>query len=325
MSDDRLLSAGLMAGAILLLGVAAIIMLRAVSARELETRVLSATRGQARGAADADTPPIGIRRLLFWVGKLVRGRTRVWSERDILVLEGMIAGSGMNPAQVLPMILGLKAMLVFAVPGLAFAYGKVAGLTGNQQLLLLCLAIPIGMLGPEWALAWLRRPYLASLRRGIPDALDLLVVCSEAGMGLENALAHVSQEIRHSNPAISVALAKLLDELLVLPDRREAFRNFAERTGVEGARRLATIIGQAMRYGTPLSRALRTIAVDLRRERLLALETKAARLPVLLILPLIFCIMPSMFIVVAGPSMLRLTDTLHQMAVRTAPHPKPTP
>ena len=84
----------------------------------------------------------------------------------------------------------------------------------------------------------------------------------------KRALEHVSKEIRHSNPAVSVALAKLLDELLVLPDRREAFRNFGNRTGIDGARRLATMLGQSMQYGTPLSQVLRTIAVDLRRERI---------------------------------------------------------
>jgi tight adherence protein C len=174
-------------------------------------------------------------------------------------------------------------------------------------------------MGPEWGLTLLRRPYLAALRRGVPDALDLLVVCSEAGMGLESALEHVSQEIRHSNPAISVALSKLLDELRVLPDRRDAFRNFADRTGVEGARRVATMLGQSMQYGTPLSQALRTVALDLRRERMIALEAKAVRLPVLLVMPLILFIMPSLFIVLAGPAILHLTDALHA-AVAHAHH-----
>ena len=168
----------------------------------------------------------------------------------------------------------------------------------------------------------LRRRYMAALRRGIPDALDLLVVCSEAGMALESALEHVSVEIQHSNPPVAVALAKLLDELLVLPDRREAFRNFGDRTGIEGAKRLATMLGQAMQYGTPLSQVLRTIAVDLRRERINALETKAARLPVLLVMPLILFIMPSMFIVLAGPAMLQLATTLHVLAHGMAAAPK---
>jgi len=97
----------------------------------------------------------------------------------------------------------------------------------------------------------------------------------------------------------------------VLPDRRDAFRNFADRSGVEGARRVATMLGQSMQYGTPISRALRTVVVDLRRERMVALEAKAVRLPVLLVLPLILFIMPSLFIVLVGPAMLHLMGSLH--------------
>jgi tight adherence protein C len=313
--DQRIISAGLIFSAVLLLGLAAILMMRDNSAKEIESRVLGLTRGRQTEASPDEPRMMGAGRLLFWIGRTIRGNTKFYSERDILVLEGMIAGSGLSPTAVLPVILGLKAVLMVAVPAVGFAYAHVADFSGTQQFLTLCVCIPLGMLGPEWVLGWLRRRYMAELRRGIPDALDLLVVCSEAGMALEMALEHVSKEIRHSNMAVSVALAKLLDELLVLPDRREAFRNFGERTGIEGARRLATMLGQAMQYGTPLSQVLRTIAIDLRRERILALETKAARLPVLLVMPLILFIMPSMFIVLAGPAMLKLTDTLHALAV----------
>jgi tight adherence protein C len=321
LTDARLLTAGLIFAAILLLGLAAVLMLRDNSAKDMEARVIAATRGRVAPDPLREAPLIGIRRLLHWLGRTIRGNTRFYSERDILVLEGMISGSGMNPARVLPIILGLKAVMVLAVPAIGFTYARLANFSGSAQFITLFVCIPFGMLGPEWVLTFLRRPYMAALRRGIPDALDLLVVCSEAGMALESALEHVSKEIRHSNPAVSVALAKLLDELLVLPDRREAFKNFGDRTGIEGARRLATMLGQSMQYGTPLSQVLRTIAIDLRRERLLALETKAARLPVLLVLPLILFIMPSMFIVLAGPAMMRLTDTLHAVA-RGEPLPK---
>ncbi len=313
---DPTMLAGLFGAlAILLAGVALIMLLRGLAARSLEQRVLSLAGG-GRGEP-LDTTPFGIlRRALLWVGETVRARTRLYSEQDILALEGMIAGGGLNPHNVLPMVLGAKAVLAVGIPAAVILYAQLAGLTGSQQFAAICVAIPVGLLGPDWALTLLRRPYLAALRRGVPDALDLLVVCTEAGMGLESALEHVSEEIRHSNPAISVALTKLLDELRVLPDRRDAFRNFADRSGVEGARRLATMLGQAMQYGTPLSQALRTVAIDLRRDRMIALEAKAARLPVLLVLPLILFIMPSLFIVLAGPAVLRLMDTLHAALAR---------
>lgn len=296
-----------------LLGAGALLLsLRGVAARSLEQRVIAVSSpSAATGQGPADGSPLGLlRRLLGGIGSLVRG-TRFYSERDILALEGMISASGFRTSAVLPVVLGVKVVLAIGVPAAALLYGRLADVTGSHLLLLVFISVPLGLMGPEWGLTLLRRPYLAALRRGVPDALDLLVVCSEAGMGLESALEHVSQEIQHSNPAISVALAKLLDELRVLPDRRDAFRNFADRTGVEGARRVATMLGQSMQYGTPLSQALRTVAIDLRRERMIALEAKAVRLPVLLVLPLILFIMPSLFIVLAGPAVLKLMDALH--------------
>ena len=102
----------------------------------------------------------------------------------------------------------------------------------------------------------------------------------------------------------------LLDELRVLPDRREAFANFGRRSGVESLRRLSTILGQTLQYGTPLGQALRSVAQDLRRERLVRMEERAIKLPVKLIFPLILFILPSLFIVLVGGSFIRLIDTL---------------
>ena len=133
-------------------------------------------------------------------------------------------------------------------------------------------------------------------------------------MGLESALEHISREMRHSNAAMSLALSRLLDDMRVLPDRADAFRNFAEGTGVQGARRVATMLSQSMKYGTPLSQALRSVAVDLRRERMIALEGKAAQLPVKLTLPLMLFVLPTLFIVLLGPAILTLSDTFAHFA-----------
>ncbi|MBS0561631.1 MAG: type II secretion system F family protein, partial [Proteobacteria bacterium] len=152
------------------------------------------------------------------------------------------------------------------------------------------------------------RPYVRALQRGVIDAIDLLVVCTEAGMGLEGALDTVSREMRHANPAMANALGTLLDELRVLPDRREALANFGARSPVDGLRRLATMLGQTLQYGTPLGQALRTVAGDLRRDRVIRLEERAVRLPAMLVFPLIAFIMPSVFIVMGGVPILRLLD-----------------
>ena len=298
-------------GAMMLVGVAVITMLRSLAARTLTQRVTAVALTRSTAQPDVDASTLGsVRRFFYWVGETVRGRTGFYSEKDVTALETMIASAGFQARALLPVLLGIKVVAVVAVPMAALLYGLAAGLTGRQTLLMGLFAIPFGLLGPDWIIGFARRPFLAALRRGVPDALDLLVVCSEAGMGLESALEHVSQEMRHSNKSMSLALSRLIDDMRVLPDRREAFRNFADGTGVQGARRVATMLAQSIKYGTPLSQALRTVAVDLRRERMIALEGKASKLPVMLTLPLILFIMPSLFIVLVGPAFLTLGDLL---------------
>lgn len=318
MTDNHaLVTAALTAVAVIFAAIAVMIVLRGLSARTVEQRVSAYARPGAVATTESkDGPGLGqLQRLLYAIGQAVRARTRMYSEQDIATLEGLIASSGLRPRNVLPILLGLKVVLLVGIPTSVLLYAEAAGLSTRQHFLLPLFSVPVGMLGPDYVIAYLRKPYLASLRRGVPDALDLLVVCTEAGMGLESALDHVSKEMAHSNPAIAQALGRLLDDMRVLPDRRTAFHNFAERTGIEGARRVSSMMAQSVQYGTPLTQALRTVALDLRRERMTALEARAAKLPVMLTLPLILFIMPSLFIVLLGPTLLTLQDTI-QRAVR---------
>jgi tight adherence protein C len=309
--------------AALLVAGAAVLLIREGSASKLDRRIdelLSAPAGAAQMGAgptgQAAPLPLGwLGQLLRQLGERLGGATRFYSEQDIGALESAITAAGLNATRLLPMVLGTKALLAVLIPAAAIIYGLAAGLRGTTDFILLAVSLPLGLLGPDWALYFVRRPYLAALRRGLPDALDLLVVCTEAGMGLESALGHVATEIAAANPAIAVALSTLLDELRVLPDRREAFANFGRRSGVETIRRLATMLGQTLNYGTPLGDALRAVSADLRRDRMLALEAKCARLPALLVLPLMLFIMPALFIVLAGGPVIQLLDSLRNIAL----------
>lgn len=314
MNADPSLMLLLIGGMILVLIAAAVALLTGgSSAGRVERRALAVTTGQADPAPT--TSSLGaLREALRWLGRKIQSGSGAYSPQDLMTLESAIASAGLNPSRVLPLVLGAKLLFTLLVPLAAIGYGLAVDMEIANLILLVCLALPLGMLGPEWALRIVRRPYVAALRRGLPDALDLLVVCTEAGMGLEQALEHVAKEIASSNPAISVALTKLLDELKVLPDRRVAFANFGQRSGVDGIRRLATMLGQTLQYGTPIAEALRFVASDLRRERMTALEAKCARLPALLVLPLILFIMPSLFIVLAASPLLRVLDMLMKMS-----------
>lgn len=306
----------LLVGAVAVLLVAAVaLLLRDAASDRLERRVLAAVGDAETGAGGPAPLPLGVfGRLLQRLGLRLRGGSNLYSEQDLLALETMIAASGLNPARVLPMVLGAKLLFTLLIPALAIVYGVLAGFSPMGILVIAALALPFGLMGPDWILAFVRRPYTAALRRGLPDALDLLVICTESGMALETALEQVAREIAASNAPMSVALTKLLDELRVLPDRREAFANFGRRAGVEGFRRLATMLAQALQYGTPIAEALRAVAADLRRDRMVAMEGKCAKLPAMLVMPLIVFIMPALFIVLAASPVLRIIDSLKVMA-----------
>lgn len=298
----------LIGAVVLLVALAGVLLWQEADNRDLEARISAVVGDDSRVGRRTILASVGAG--LHLLGHTIRQRTRLYSEQDLAALGSMLGASGLNPGRMLPLVLGAKATVMVLVPVLAAAYVLVARRSPLYALLAAGAALPIGVLVPEWALRLLRGPYTRDLRRGAPDALDLLVVCTEAGMSLEAALDQVAREMRTSNRAMAAALATLVDELRVLPDRRQAFTNFGERSGVDGLRRMAAIIGQALQYGTPLGQALRAVAGELRRERLTRLEAKAVRLPGLLVFPLIFFILPALFIALMGSPMLHVLDTL---------------
>lgn len=308
MTPNQWLAIGFMAAAAMCALVTAVILLREARYRTLEARVLTAVNGTT---PDYRTMRLGgLGGFLHSIGERVLKSSRIYSEKDVAGIESMIAVSGFNPRRVLPIVLGGKIVLTVLIPAAAVFYCYFASPTAMTRAVVISVSIPVGLLGPDWVLAALRRPYTAALQRGVIDALDLLVVCSEAGLGLESALERVTQEMLHSNRPTANALGGLLDEIRVLPDRREAFANFAKRSGVDGMQRLATMLAQSLQYGTPLGQALRAVAVELRRQRMIKLEERAAKLPAKLVLPLILFIMPCLLIVLVGSSFLRLFDML---------------
>jgi tight adherence protein C len=165
-------------------------------------------------------------------------------------------------------------------------------------------------MGPRFILSVLRRRFNAAIRRGTPDTIDLLVVCSEAGMGLEGGLERVAEEMGRSNPAMAKVLYGLLDDLRILPNRRDAFEKLGSTS--DGLRRLGTMISQSLQYGTPLSQALRSIAEELRRDSIIKLEERAHKLSAKLILPMVLFMLPATFVIMGTSPVLHL--------VRAFPH-----
>lgn len=151
------------------------------------------------------------------------------------------------------------------------------------------------------------------VRKGLPDALDLMVICAEAGLGLDAILKRVAEEFGSSCPELADELSITSLELSFLPDRRQALLNFAGRTDSPGTRGLVNSLLQSDKYGTPVAQSLRVLSAEFREERMLRAEEKAARLPAMLTVPMIVFILPPLFIVLIGPAILETIDALSSM------------
>jgi tight adherence protein C len=149
-----------------------------------------------------------------------------------------------------------------------------------------------------------------AIRKGLPDALDLLVICAEAGLTVDAAFNRVARELGKAYPELGDEFALTSIELGFLTDRRTAFENLAMRIDLDSVRGVVTTMIQTEKYGTPLASALRVLSAEFRNERMMRAEEKAARLPAIMTVPLILFILPVLFIVILGPAACRISDNL---------------
>jgi tight adherence protein C len=184
------------------------------------------------------------------------------------------------------------------------------GLPLMTRVLAVAVATVLGFYAPNLFLENRISKRRTSIMQAFPDALDLLLICVEAGMSIEAAIQKVSQEIGGSSIDLAEELTLLSAELSYLPDRRMAYEGLARRTNHPGVRSVATAMTQAETYGTPLGTALRTMAKENREMRLSAAEKKAAALPAKLTVPMIIFFLPVLFIVILTPAIINIQDTM---------------
>ena len=147
-----------------------------------------------------------------------------------------------------------------------------------------------------------------AIRKGLPDALDLLVICAEAGLTVDAAFGRVAKELGKAYPELGDEFGLTAIELGFLNERRMAFENFATRVDLDAVRGVVTTMIQTEKYGTPLASALRVLSAEFRNERMMRAEEKAARLPAIMTVPLILFILPTLFVVILGPAACSISD-----------------
>jgi tight adherence protein C len=181
-----------------------------------------------------------------------------------------------------------------------------------MPIVIMAMAAIISWFLPMFLIAYGVKQRTKAVRSGLPDALELLVVCVEAGLSLEDGLGRVVNELQRSQPALADELGLTLADLRILPSRDQALTNLADRVDVPSVRSVVTTLTQTLRYGTPLAQSLRVVASEMRNDFLIEMEERANRLPAYLTLPVMLFLMPTIFLIVGGPAALRMLEAFHR-------------
>lgn len=294
-------------GVAVMLAAVAVAMLLSGVRREakLSARIRAVCRGEEM--PEETSSAAAAVRFLQRVGSAIV-RSGLLPDKTCADLEGTLLAAGYRAGTALPLFVGTKVVLVALLPALAWAAMVMLHLSSPPPAMVAAAGAVLGLMLPDFVIRRLRKRYLAQVESGLADALDLLIICAEAGLPLEAGIDRVATDFRSGNRPTASEFELIGQEMRILPDRRQALANAGTRTGLDGIVRLGAMLAQAMQYGTPLAQALRTLAAESRATTLNRFEARAARLPVLLTLPMIVFILPCVFIVVGAPAIVQALD-----------------
>jgi len=239
-----------------------------------------------------------------WVARI--GRRIPFDLERASRVRGQLLASGFRAERAVYIVSGVRICLLAG----AILGGMASPVHGRYRWLII---LALGLLAyrlPEFCLRFLVSRRQEQLSVALPDALDLIVVCAEAGLGLDQALRNTTREIRTIHPALAEELSLTSLEMTAGVRRAESLRNLAARTGEPEIRKFAAVLIQADRFGTSLGESLRTHAEYLRTRRTQSAEERAGKVGVKLVFPIFFCILPSLLLVAAGPAIIAISKTL---------------
>lgn len=221
-------------------------------------------------------------------------------------LERRLIRAGYRRPQAVRVVHGAKLLLGVALPLAAWALVSRFAFTIDTQIMTVVGAAILGYSAPGYFITFQARRRQHRIRRGLPDALDLLVICVESGLGLDQAIMQAAKEMELAQPDISREFAMVNHELRTGTRRADALRNLAARTAVDELKKLVAVLIQADRFGTGIAQSLRMHADYMRVQARQVAEEKAAKVGVKLVFPIFFCILPTLFVVTVGPMAVRL-------------------
>ncbi|HMD86831.1 MAG TPA: type II secretion system F family protein [Terriglobia bacterium] len=210
--------------------------------------------------------------------------------------------AGFRRAEAAAVFRAARVVVIVALVGLVY----FTGFYKNNPVILLVVAALVGFILPDIWLDWRKRARQQRLRLALPDALDLLVICMEAGLGIDQALLYVSQELKAAHRELCEEFDLVNAEMHVGKARLEALRSLATRTGVDDIQALVATLIQTDRFGTSVARSLRIHSDDLRTKRRQRAEELAAKTTIKMLFPLVFFIFPALFVVILGPAVISI-------------------
>jgi tight adherence protein C len=293
----------LLAALLLSVGGMSLVFYSAWMTREAISKRVDLIRGKPAAAA----------RAMVTQAPLIRAHPRGAAERELREVERLAAKVGIATAQAGTVFIAMRLAVValFGVAGYELA--NHSSMLSASRMMPLLLATALGILGwffPAMFIGRMIKARTKAVVAGLPDALELLVICVEAGLAFEDGLSRVVGELQKSRPVLAEEMAFTAADLKILPNREQALANLAERIEAPSVRSMVTTLTQTLRYGTPLAQALRMVASELRNDTLIHLEERANQLPTLMTIPMMLFIMPTIFLIVAGPAALRVMDVM---------------
>ena len=237
---------------------------------------------------------------------------KVLQDSQVKVVQQKLAQAGIRKKElavavifarmIMPIVLGLLVAALVYWSNFFPEWGSM------KRFAAFAAAVGLGYKGPDLFIGNKVKKRTDLIRKGLPDALDLLVICAEAGLTVDAAFNRVARELGRAYPELGDEFSLTAIELSFLTERRQAFENLAYRVNLDAVKGVVTTMVQTERYGTPLASALRVLSAEFRNERMMRAEEKAARLPAIMTIPLILFILPVLFIVILGPAACSISD-----------------
>jgi tight adherence protein C len=235
------------------------------------------------------------------------------SPKDVTVMQRRLIRAGLRNEHALRYLYGAKTIFGIGLPLLVATLVAGSSTDTSNKFIAVIIAAAAGFFGPNEYVRHAAKRRQKQVSRGLPNSLDLMVVCVESGLGLDQAVAQVSKELEHAHPEISEEFSLVNLELKAGKRRAEALRNLADRTASEDLKKLVAVLIQADKFGTGVAQSLRAHADYMRVQARQIAEEKAAKLGVKLVFPIFFCILPSLFVVTVGPVVVKIMRELIPM------------